>query len=382
MTLKRFLATFYRGRRLYIPVLLLLLVATVVGTYYLALTQYEAAARIWVDKPALANVLDPNSSPDYLYLVSPAQQQADKLAQLIQTDSFVAAVLTNTSAAPDLTGGQEQERVIRDVRSRLAVSPLGSNTVRITFNSGDPVFSQQVVQSTIDQFRARDLTAQVEQSAIERQFYQKQLQIYEEQVNAAATRVEEFQRDHPFPDPTSPQYLELQGLQRELESARALLNATQTKIAQANAAESLSDTSRQVEFQVLDAPTVPTRPAATPVRIAAYLALGVAASLAFVLLAVAFATWQDTTIRTGEDVQRLTSVPLLDAIPRLPAAPARGDEGQQPAAATPAPSKPTGPGDGPQEPRAKAPRKSTRTPKKAAGQLDGSSPVYPSTMTE
>ena len=48
MSAKRFLATFYRGRRLYIPVLLLLLAATVLGTYYLALTQYEATARIWV----------------------------------------------------------------------------------------------------------------------------------------------------------------------------------------------------------------------------------------------------------------------------------------------------------------------------------------------
>ena len=180
MSAKRFLATFYRGRRLYIPVLLLLLAATVLGTYYLALTQYEATARIWVDKPALANVLDPNASPDYLYLVSPAQQQADKLAQFIQTDSFVAAILTNTTASAQLTGDAGRDSVIRDVRRRLAVTPFGSNTVRISFTGSDPVLCQQVVQGTIDQFRIRDLTARVEQSAIEREFYRAEYPEHDE----------------------------------------------------------------------------------------------------------------------------------------------------------------------------------------------------------
>lgn len=357
MSAKRYLATFFRGRRLYIPLLLVLVAATVLGTYYLGFTQYEATARIWVDKPVLANVLDPNVSPDYLYLVSPAQQQADKLAQLIQTDSFVVAILKNTSEAGQLTGGPGQDQVIKAVRRQLAVTPFGSNTIRITYAGSDPALCQQIVQSTIDEFRARDLTARIEQSAIERQFYQKQLGIYEEQVNAATTRVDDFQRDHPFPDPSSPQYLELQGLQRELESARALLNATRTKIEQANAAESLSDTSRQVEFQVLDAPTVPTRPAATPVRLATYLALGLAASIGFVLLAVAFATWQDTTIRTGEDLQRLTSAPVLDAIPHLQRDGVQGGGRPSPAGAG-------------------------RGAMLAAGKRDEPSTVYPSSMVE
>jgi uncharacterized protein involved in exopolysaccharide biosynthesis len=228
------------------------------------------------------------------------------------------------------------------VRGKLAVTPLGSNTVKILYTGSDPILCQQLVQGTIDQFRTWDLTARVEQSAIESQFYQKQLQIYQDQVDAAAKRVDDFQRDHPFPDPTSPQYLELQGLQRELESARALLSATSTKIAQANAANSLSDTSRQYEFQVLDAPTVPTRPAATLTRLAEYLALGLVASFGLVLCAIAFATWQDTTIRSGEDLERLTRAPVLAAIPHLPSEQVSGGGTHRPARVAQAPQVPTG----------------------------------------
>src|SRR4051794_2536180 len=130
MSAKRYLGTFYRGRRLYLPVLLLLIAATVVGTYYLARTQYEATARIWVDKPALDNVLDPNSPSGYV--VSPGQQQADKLTQLVQTDSFVADILKNTNASARLESAPERDRVVKDVRSKLAVTPFGTNTVKIT----------------------------------------------------------------------------------------------------------------------------------------------------------------------------------------------------------------------------------------------------------
>jgi uncharacterized protein involved in exopolysaccharide biosynthesis len=355
MSAKRYLGTFFRGRRLYIPVLLLLLAATILGTYYLARTQYEATARIWVDKPALDNVLDPNAPSGYV--VSPGQQQADKIVQLLQTDSFVASILTNTTLAGRLTNDSDRDRVVKDVRGKLEVTPLGTNTVKVTYAGSDPVLCQQIVQGTIDQFRAWDLTARVEQSAIERQFYEKQLQIYQDQVDAAAKRADDFQRDHPYPDPSSPQYLELQGLQRELESARALLSTTQTKIEQANAANSLSDTSRQVEFQVLDAPTVPTRPAATLMKLVEYVALGLLASFGLILLAVAFATWQDTTIRTGEDLQRLTSVPLLDAIPHLPSEEAPGSGRPQPAGAA-------------------------RVPQKQSGQFDEPSAVYPSRIVD
>src|SRR5215207_2357317 len=120
MSLRRYLGTFYRGRWLYGPLLLLLLAATVAGTYYMARTQYEATARMWVDRPALENVLDPNSPAGYL--VFPGQQQADKLFQLIQTDSFVAAVLSNTTAAGQLTDPADRDQVIRDVRRKLTVT--------------------------------------------------------------------------------------------------------------------------------------------------------------------------------------------------------------------------------------------------------------------
>ena len=192
--------------------------------------------------------------------VSPGSGAGRKLNQLLQTDTFVASILTNTTLSAQLSGDPSHDQVIKDVRGKLSVTSLGSNTVKITYAGSDPVLCQQVVQSTIDQYRSWDLTARVQQTAIEGQFYQKQLQIYQDQVDAATKRVNDFQSAHPFPDPSSPQYLELQGLQRDLNSARALLTATSAKIQQANAADSLSGSSSQYEFQILDARPCPGSP--------------------------------------------------------------------------------------------------------------------------
>ena len=317
MSIRRYLATFYRGRWLYLPVLAIMLASTLAGTYYLARNQYEATARIWVERPILDNVLAPTAQTGFA--APPAQQQADKLYQLLQTDAFVVGIVKRTGWAGQLTGLPDTDaRLIRQVRGKLGVTALGSNTVKISFAGSDPALCQQMVQGTIDQFRTWDLTARVEQNTIERQFFEKQLQIYQNQLDDAAKRVGDFQRDNPYPDPASPQYLELQRLQRELESARGLYTTTKTKIEQASAAESLGDNSRKSEFQVLDAPTVPTRPSATLTRLAKYLGLGLAASFGLIVAAVVFATWQDTSVRSPDDLQQLTGLPLLEVIPHLP----------------------------------------------------------------
>ena len=102
---------------------------------------------------------------------------------------------------------------------------------------------------------------------------------------------------------------------------------------------------------------MPRQPAATLTRLAEYLGLGMLASFGLILCAVAFATWQDTTIRSAEDLERLTSAACLDAIPRLSPAGAPGGGSQHPADAA-------------------------RAPRKAAGQFEEPATVYPTSITE
>src|SRR5947207_11029618 len=180
--MKRYVATFFRKKRLYLVSLLILLCASGVGTYYFSFTAYEARTRIWVDKPVLPNLLD-QTTQTFGVTPSPAQEEADKLFQLVQTDSFMASVIAGTAAAEQLTGEPDRDRdLFAKTRGKLAVGVAGANTMTISFKDKNRLLCQQIVQGVVDQFLKWNLQSQIEQSSLELQFYQKQLEIYDQRV--------------------------------------------------------------------------------------------------------------------------------------------------------------------------------------------------------
>lgn len=315
--MKRYVATFYRGRWLFALVLLVMVGGAVAGTYSLTHSKYESTARIWVDKAALQSVLDQNNQPVYGYTPPPAQQQADKLYQLAQTDSFLAGAVKGTTLERQLTGAPDRDGpIFAAMRKKLAIGVIGSNTLTITYYGKDPLLCQQIVQGTIDSYRTWLLQSQIDQSAVEVSFYQSQLKIYEDQVSAVTQQLEQYQRENPRPEPSSPQFLQLQQLQRDRETVQNLYTATKSRIDQASIVQHLSDQSGRVEFQVLDKPVVPQRPQSLLKGIK-YLGLGIVASFGLVLAAGVLATWLDTTIYTPEDLVRLTDIPVLHTVPHI-----------------------------------------------------------------
>lgn len=314
--MKRYLATFFRGKWLYLATLVVMLVATGAGTYYLSRSKYEASALIWVDKPALSDVLDPNAAnTGYGYVTPPANLEADKLYQLAQTDSFLTAVVKGSAAAGELTGEPAHDNaVLAATRKSLAIGVIGTNTVRIGYTGKDPVLCQQIVQGVIDQFQNWNLQVEVEQSSAELKYYQQQLQLYQGQIDDVTKQINQLQSQAKSLDPQSPEYLNLQRLQRELESSRSLYTATQVKIDQSKYTDSQGG---QYQFQVLDKPTVPQLPSTSMKKLLMYIGIGIGASFGLVLTAVIVATWQDRAVRTTDDLARLTDIPTLAVLPPL-----------------------------------------------------------------
>ncbi len=318
--MKRYLATFFRAKYLYVAALMIMVTGAAIGTYYLSRSQYESTAQIWVDTPALNNVIE-RQVVSYGLIKTPAQEQADKLYQLLQTDAFVIELLQNTLLASQLNGPWEhEERVVNEVRQRLVVGVLGANTLKIGYSGSDPLLCQQIVDSAITQFRNWSLQTQVEQTAVELQFYQQQLKLYDEQINDLVRRIGTLQQENPasLSSVSSPQYLEFTRLERELEAARELHATTKLKSDQTSLVNSLSSSNKQVQFQVLDKPTVPQRPTFKLMKLVAYFGAGVGASMLLVLGVVIVATWQDATVRANDDIRKLGDIPVLVVVPHLP----------------------------------------------------------------
>jgi uncharacterized protein involved in exopolysaccharide biosynthesis len=228
------------------------------------------------------------------------------------------AVVKSTKVSAELTGVPDQDhRTLAQLRKKLAVGVLGPNTMAIVFSSTDPELCQQIVQGTIDSYRTWLLQTQVEQNSVEVLFYQGQLKNYEDQLAEANKRLEEYQRANPHTEPSSPQYLELQRLQDDVRSAQGLYSATKSRIDSASIIQNLSDKSGRSEFQILDKPTIPQRPAAGLTKMIKNFGMGTVASVGFILAVGIFTTWQDTSIRSVEDLSRITNISVLQVIPPI-----------------------------------------------------------------
>lgn len=299
--MRPYLATLYRRKKSYSVALLLMLCAVALGTYLRVLTsnEYQATARVWVS----GETPSPGSAS------SPAQQQANVLYQLLQSDSFIAAVLQGASVG--LTGMPDQDsRDIAQVRSKLIYKTQGSNTVMLAFSGQDPVLCQRIVQSTLDQVEKWKLDFQREQTAVRLQYHQQQLIVFRDQMNESRRRLDEYRARHPGVSESSAEYRELQRLQREYEVAQDLY------LAKVRDTAAVSNTERQLDFQVMDKPIVPQDPS-PPRHLLNYLLLGVAASFGLVLTMVVFMTWQDGVARTVDDLRRLSDAPVLAVVPHL-----------------------------------------------------------------
>lgn len=309
--MKRYFATIYRRKWLYAAVVIILGAAAVAGAGALA-NPYQTTARIWVDRPAVTNVVSQQS----YYTQTPAQEQGDMLYQLIQTDSFMIAVLKNTSGASQLTGDpQSDSKVVAGIRAGMSYSVLGPNTIMITLKGGQPTLSQQIVQATIDQFRTWLLQSQSEQDSTEITYYQQQVNTLREQVTAAQQQLDAFTKANPDVQQGSPQYLTLQRLSADLDTVRNLETSAEDKLSQAQLVSSLTSSGEGTQFRVLDRPGTSL---STRSRLK-YLGLGLGAALGFVVAIIILVTWQDKSIRTDNDLGELTELPVLAVVPHLTA---------------------------------------------------------------
>lgn len=332
--MKRYVATVYRRKWLYAAVFVMLGAAAVAGAILLS-KPYQTTARIWVDRAPVTNVV----SQQTYYSQTPAQEQGDMLYQLLQTDSFMTAVLKQTSGATRLTGDpQHDASVVGGIRSEMSYAVLGPNTIMITLKGGDPALSQQIVQGTIDQFRAWLLQSQTEQETTEITYYRQQVNSLRDQVASAQQQLDAFTKANPNVQQGSPAYLTLQRLNTNLDSARNLEMTAEDNLSRAQLVSSLTSSSEVAQFRVLDSPGTTT---STRSRLK-YLGLGLGAVFGIVVAFIALVTWQDKSIRSIEEMGEVTDLPVLAVLPHLSRQPATSGATAAPrqAARTSAPATP------------------------------------------
>jgi capsular polysaccharide biosynthesis protein len=307
---------FHRYWALLLPVIIVPLVALALTTKS---SQYQSSAVVWASNPVATEKPALGSNNPYL---SHAQNQAQAVNDLLSTRSFRAQVAIDAGLIPS----NADEETLRDGAARVKAwaNPSGANLITISATAPSNEHAQAIVTAIIDQYLARATAAIESGSAVSIEYYNQQIAIAQQALDAASAELSAYLRSNPKAiDPTSiaSQDVAYQVLREQVDSQSNLVASLQEAVQAIQLRAASAPQTQGSMFAVQDPASLPLAP--VPVSLtsryglpAAGMMLGLFIGLAYVY--VAYRT--DHTIRSAEDLSGM-SIPLLGSVPQLQVAP-------------------------------------------------------------
>jgi capsular polysaccharide biosynthesis protein len=318
----RFLETFFRHKLLILLPAIITPLVVVPFAFVLVKPYYETWAGLWVERPAYVP-----STDDWNRYVTPAQNQQQRLTELLKTRSFTEEVARKTSLGPLLESPQGRDEVYEYLQRAIAPLATGNKLLNIRVRTEDPDLSMEVINATVTTFRERNQNERMVAASQAISFYEQQLRDAEERLVSSRESVRRYAVANPraVTEPagsvprsllptaaTDPQLAEilkrLEGDETEVERLRGLV--TQAKF-EATATLEGTDSS----LQVIDQPIYPTRAQRERRRLLIFPAAAVAiGTLVSALLLVGLAA-SDRSVRSTADLRSMSRV--IGVVPRM-----------------------------------------------------------------
>lgn len=306
------LDVFFRHKFLITLPLVILVLVGLAASWSRQSTVYSANANVWTQRtPLLSSSLGGQGS----FFTSPAGHQARVINDLLMLSSFRLSV----AAKVDGLAGLDPVSQVRAVREDTAVYAAGVNVLRIRHSDEDPVLAPAIVQAIVDTYSETFESGVVTEAAAAEAFYEERLQQAGETLDERKAALASYQETlalQTLADATAsdPQSEALLADVRQAEGDyTVLLDRLEAIHLQRDAALS----GRDLSFQVMDPPTLPTSPLPTPKKdllmfpaLGLLLGLSASAGLLFAMIRL------DSSIRLPVEARRI-GVPILTVIPEL-----------------------------------------------------------------
>jgi capsular polysaccharide biosynthesis protein len=322
----RFLETFFRYKLLILLPAIITPLIVVPFAFLLVKPYYETTAGLWVERPSYVP-----SSDDWNRYVTPAQNQQQRLTELLQTRTFAEDVARRTSLAPLLQTNEGKDDVYEYIHKVIYPQPTGTKLLSIQVRAEDPNLSMEIVQAVVAAFRERSANERMTQASSAIAFYEQQVKDSEDKANQSRDRVRRYITSNPrlaAGDPTSgaasaarpnlptsaldPQLSEmtksLENDERDVQRLRDLLEQARFE---ASAALDGSDST----LQVLDPPVFPVRAQRERRRLLIFPAAAVAIGGLISALLLVSLTASDRSVRSTADLSAMGRV--IGVVPRM-----------------------------------------------------------------
>jgi uncharacterized protein involved in exopolysaccharide biosynthesis len=275
---------------------------------------HVASAKIWADRPAYT----PKFSTDrFASYETPAQVEAGLMKEMVDTDSFVDAVLKKTEPQYASWSLEHRRQAAVDLRSGFSVDSEAEHLFVISFRSARAEYGVVVLKALIDAFTAAVQDLESGHVATAQNVLQGQLNGARQDMNTAVGQAESYRATHGLGVDAAhidPVYAQLQG-QARTKTDRYLAVLAQVDEAQASRT---AVTSIQASiFHVVDPPAAAPQGITRSSPAVRYsLTAGAGIALLEALLVYVLAR-RDPSVRSLEEVRREVGLRPLGSTPVL-----------------------------------------------------------------
>jgi uncharacterized protein involved in exopolysaccharide biosynthesis len=316
LAILRILESYFRHRWLYLlPIVFLTALG---GVYIAALSpEYQASGVVFVQRETLLSSLS-GVAPDGFAWVTASDASASELNELLQTDSFIRAVILQTDLEEDMDMGREAvEETIDMVRKSISVRSIGSNQMQISASHEDANVVFQLVNSVVENHIQWQTNASMNDSLSAQEFFAELIQKYSLDLENAQRELDDYLITHPEPirgDRTEIEVLAISRLQSQVDLATSRLSSALNKEEDARLALSQVESNIRQTYFLVDAPTIPEDTETSKVELAATLVIFMVAGGIFSAVSVVGGTLLDRTFRFPYDVEHILELPVLTEI--------------------------------------------------------------------
>lgn len=319
----RFLETFFRYKLLILLPAIITPLIVVPFAYVLVRPYYETTAGLWVERPSYVPTQD-----DWNRYVTPAQNQQQKLNELMQTRTFSEDIARRTSLAPLLQTPEGRDDVHDYLQKVIYPLPTGSKLLSIRVRAEDPNLSMEIIQATVAAFRERNQNERMSQASSAISFYEQQVKDAEERATQSRDRMRRYVTGNPrfaaAADaatgpranlPTSALDPQLAELTKTLENNERDVQRLRDSLEQARFEASAALDGSDSSLQLLDPPVFPTRAERERRRLLIFPAAAVAIGGLISALLLVSLTASDRSVRSTADLAAMGRV--IGVVPRM-----------------------------------------------------------------
>lgn len=321
LILLRLLESYFRRWYVY-PLPILLLVAVSLFSTLRAKPTFVALGAIYVQKESLLASLTSIRDSGFAW-VTPAQATVDEFKELIQTDSFIRAIIEQTDLNSSMNqGADEVSTVIDRTRKAVWVQPLGNNLVQIGAVDQKGPLAEQIAKALVEAYIQWKINADQQESTSAQVFFESLVQTYRADLETARQEQQTFLIDYPDPvrgDRPTAEQVQMSQLQAAVNEANMRLTNTIDKLDSAKLALAQSDSKARQSYLVLDAPHVPPKVESSKTKMVMNLVIMAIVGLILGIIGASGAALLDSSYRFPIDAQNSLNLPVWAVVPDMEA---------------------------------------------------------------